>query len=81
MSSPFSRSMRSLTADGFRRSTLGLLIAATLLTSWAVWFYFARITLYEVTTAARLEVDRALEAEVVVMAMAWRLISLTETLM
>ena len=59
MSSPFSRSMRSITADGFRRSTLGLLIAATLLTSWAVWFYLARVTLYEVTTAARLEVDRA----------------------
>jgi multidrug resistance efflux pump len=60
MSTPFSRSMRSLAADGFRRSIIGMLIVAALLIAWAVWFCLARVTLYEVTTMARLEVDRAL---------------------
>jgi multidrug resistance efflux pump len=59
MSTPFSRSMRSLAADGFHRSLVGLLIAASLLIAWTVWFCLARVTLYEVTTTARLEVDRA----------------------
>lgn len=59
MSTPFSRSMRSLTADGFRCPMVGMLSATTLLIAWAVWFCLARVTLYEVTTTARLEVDRA----------------------
>jgi multidrug resistance efflux pump len=59
VSTPFARSMRSLTADGFRRSLVGMLIAAFLLIAWALWFCLARVTLYEVTTTARLEVDRA----------------------
>jgi membrane fusion protein (multidrug efflux system) len=54
--------MRSLAADGFRRSLVGLLIAASLLVAWAVWFCLARVTLYEVTTTARLEADRAAHA-------------------
>jgi multidrug resistance efflux pump len=59
MSIPFSRSIRSLAADGFRRSRVGMLIAVVLLTLWAVWFCLARVTLYEVTTTARLEVKQA----------------------
>jgi multidrug resistance efflux pump len=59
MATPFSRSMRSLAADGFRSSIVGMCIAVALLISWAVWFCFARVTLYEVTSVARLEVDRA----------------------
>ena len=59
MSTPFSRSLRSLTADRGRRSLGGILLATALLSAWAVWFYLARVTLYEVTTLARLEVDRA----------------------
>jgi membrane fusion protein (multidrug efflux system) len=51
--------MRSLAADGFHHSLVGLLIAASLLIAWTVWFCLARVTLYEVTTTARLEVDRA----------------------
>jgi membrane fusion protein (multidrug efflux system) len=38
---------------------VGLLIAASLLIAWTVWFCLARVTLYEVTTTARLGVDRA----------------------
>jgi membrane fusion protein (multidrug efflux system) len=51
--------MRSLAADGFGRSLVGLLIAVSLLIAWTIWFCLARVTLYEVTTTARLEVDRA----------------------
>ncbi|MFQ5904353.1 MAG: HlyD family secretion protein, partial [Candidatus Binatia bacterium] len=59
MATPFSRSTRSLAADGFRRSTWGLLLAAVLLGAWAVWFCLARVAVYEVTDTARLEADRA----------------------
>jgi membrane fusion protein (multidrug efflux system) len=38
---------------------VGILLTASLLTFWAVWFCLARMTLYEVTTTARLEVARA----------------------
>jgi membrane fusion protein (multidrug efflux system) len=38
---------------------IGLCITVTLLLAWAVWFCLARVTLYEVTTTARLEVHRA----------------------
>jgi membrane fusion protein (multidrug efflux system) len=51
--------MRSLAADGRRRSTVGILLTALFLTSWAVWFCLARMTLYEMTATARLEVARA----------------------
>ena len=47
MSIPFSRSMRSLQADGFRFSLVWLVIAIALLTAWLAWFFLAQITLYE----------------------------------
>jgi multidrug resistance efflux pump len=59
MSTPFSRSMHSLTADGFRYSLLGIILAAALLSAWATWFFIARVTLYEVSAEARLEVSEA----------------------
>ena len=59
MSATFSRSMRSLAADGFRRSIWGTFFVAALLGTWGVWLFCARVTLYEVTDAARLEVDQA----------------------
>ena len=43
MSTPFSRSMQSLAADEFRYSLLGMLLAAVLLSAWAVWFFIARL--------------------------------------
>ena len=58
MSATFSHSLRSLNADGFRPSIIGLLLAAALLSLWVGWFLFARVTLYEVTDTARLEVGR-----------------------
>ncbi|HKS27682.1 MAG TPA: HlyD family efflux transporter periplasmic adaptor subunit [Pyrinomonadaceae bacterium] len=55
----FSRSTRSLVADSFRPTVLGTLVGVILLAAWASWLFFARISLYEVTQTARLEVDRA----------------------
>jgi membrane fusion protein (multidrug efflux system) len=60
MSTAFSRSIRLLEADRPRRSSAGLLAAAALLAGWAAWSALAHVTLYEVTTAARVEVDRAI---------------------
>ena len=51
--------MQSLAADGFRHSLLGMLLAAALLSAWTVWFFIARVTLYEVSAGARLEVSEA----------------------
>jgi multidrug resistance efflux pump len=52
--------MSSLAVDGFRLSLWGiLLLAAALLSAWAAWFFLARVTLYEVSGAARLEVSGA----------------------
>jgi multidrug resistance efflux pump len=51
--------MYSLTADGFRRSLLGMLLAAVLLSAWTAWFFLAHVTVYEVSAVARLEVSEA----------------------
>ncbi len=59
MSTPFSRTTRSLGADSFRRSTLTLLIAVVVLASWTCWLLLSSIPLYEFTESARLEVDSA----------------------
>ncbi len=59
MATAFSRSVRSLEADGFRRSIVGLLLVILLLGAWTAWFFLARVARYEVTDQARLEVDQA----------------------
>lgn len=59
MSTAFSRSMRTMGADGFRRSAAGIVAAAALLAIWTGWALLSRITLLEVSGNARVEVDRA----------------------
>src|SRR5687768_8661582 len=59
MAIPFSRSLRSLEADGFGRWTLSVLLVGLLLAGWSAWFLFGSVGVYEVTPHARLEVDRA----------------------
>lgn len=59
MPSPFSRTVRSLSSDRFRRSFAGLLAVAAILAGWLVWSLTSRVTLYEATATARLEVDSA----------------------
>ena len=55
----FSRYMRSLGADNQRRTVLGLVVAFAVLGAWGAWLFLARVTLYEVTTEARLEAEQA----------------------
>jgi multidrug resistance efflux pump len=65
--SPFSRSIRSITVDSFRFSLLGLCLGVVLVILWTAWFFFARVSLYEVAQTARLEVNQSghpLEASV-----------------
>ncbi|MEW6379407.1 MAG: HlyD family efflux transporter periplasmic adaptor subunit [bacterium] len=59
MSRFFSRSLRALRADSHRRSVLCLVFAAVVLVLWAIWFLAARVTLYEVSGAAMIELDLA----------------------
>ena len=59
MAIPFARSMRSLEADSFRFSGILLAIAAVLLAAWAGWFFLARVSLYELSDSARVEVAAA----------------------
>jgi membrane fusion protein (multidrug efflux system) len=56
----FSRFIRTLDADRFRPSALGLILAFALLAGWSVWLLRASVPLYEITDRARLEVDRAI---------------------
>src|SRR5687768_661011 len=58
MSSPFSRSLRALESDG-RRTWWPAAVAAMLLAAWTAWFGFARVPLYETSTAARIEASAA----------------------
>lgn len=59
MPMPFSRTVRSLSSDRFRLSSASLLAAAVILAGWIVWSLTSRVTLYEATETARLEVDSA----------------------
>lgn len=56
MPMPFARSMRSLETDGFRGVAFAFVCAGALLAAWGAWFVLGRVTVYEVTEAARLEV-------------------------
>lgn len=46
MASPFARSIRSIEADKFSLSIVTSSIAAVVIVLWAVWFFFAQITIY-----------------------------------
>ena len=58
MASPFSRTLRSLEADGHRRSLLALVPVLLFLGAWAAWFLFAKVTLYETTESAWLAAEQ-----------------------
>jgi membrane fusion protein (multidrug efflux system) len=57
MPNTFSRTLRSLEADGPKRGII--LAAGALSTVWAAWFLIARVPVYEVAESARLEVKAA----------------------
>lgn len=67
MSIAFSRSMRLFDASDLRGPILSIVVAAIVLGGWFVWAWQTRVSLYEVATTARLEVEHAaypIEAQV-----------------
>lgn len=60
VSTAFTRSLHALGADRFRLSATTLGLATLILGGWGAWGAMARVSLYEVTDKARLEVDRAI---------------------
>src|SRR6266536_2708994 len=59
MATAFTRTLRRLEPQGFRRPILLTGTAAAMIAAWGAWGTLARVTLYEVSGHARLEVDRA----------------------
>jgi len=59
MAVAFSRTTRSLAADTARPALFTWLVAGVLLALWLAWFIAGRVTVYEVSRAARLEVQQA----------------------
>ena len=55
----FSTTLRTLDADGFRGTTLGVLLVVGLLGAWGAWFIGAQVALYAVSETARLEMSQA----------------------
>jgi multidrug resistance efflux pump len=58
-SAMFATTQRTLDADGFRGTTLGVLLIVGLLGAWAAWFLGAEVALYAVSDTARLEMSQA----------------------
>src|SRR5262245_60369984 len=58
MATPFSRTLRSLRADGAARSTSALAIGAVVLGVWATWMLEANLAVYVESAEARIEVDQ-----------------------
>ncbi|GAB6142165.1 hypothetical protein JCM14076_28940 [Methylosoma difficile] len=59
MATAFSRTTRSLALDSSRYALLAWLLGGLFLLAWLAWFIFARITVYEVSSHARLEVNHS----------------------
>ncbi len=62
MSTSFTRTLRSLTADSMHLSVTALAAGLALLAAWGGWFLLARVSLFEVTQEARLEASAAVYA-------------------
>src|SRR5215216_2685852 len=56
----FSSSMRSLANDKFSPSFLVVVVAVTILGVWIAWLVMARVSVYEISDSARIEVDTSL---------------------
>ncbi len=59
VAAPFSRTTRAIAADGPRAAWLLWALAGAMLAGWAAWFGLARVAVLEVSTRARVEVQRA----------------------
>ncbi len=58
MAVPFSRSLRSLATDGRVARTTALALSSAFLAAWLAWFFRARVAVYEITDAARIEAEQ-----------------------
>lgn len=54
----FARFARELDGSG-RSAVMTAVVGAVVLAAWAAWFFLARVSVYEVSASARLEVERA----------------------
>lgn len=63
MPTPFANTLRSLNADRFHASLIGLGIAMVLLIAWGSWFFLARMTIYEVSISSVVARDGFIIAE------------------
>lgn len=63
MSIPFSRSTRSLSFDSYRPAVFGLVLAILTLVALIIWFFLARVTLYQSSTSAVLSKDGQITAK------------------
>ncbi|HEV7390321.1 MAG TPA: hypothetical protein VGO08_01660, partial [Burkholderiales bacterium] len=55
----FGRTTRSLASDTSKYAMVTWLIAAVLLVGWLSWFFFSKVTVYELSKRARLEVQQS----------------------
>jgi multidrug resistance efflux pump len=55
----FPTARRTLEADSFRGTVLGLLLVVGLLCAWGTWFIGAQVALYEISETSRLEMSQA----------------------
>ena len=56
MPAPFSQTMRARHAA--RPAWTGLALTVLLLIAWAIWFFGSRVSVYAVSYAARLEIEK-----------------------
>ena len=62
MATPFARTTRALMADDARPAWWAWGLALLLGAAWAAWFLFGRVTVFELSRQARLEVQRSAQA-------------------
>lgn len=67
MASQFSRTTNSLASDSPRWALAAWLVGAVFLAAWLAWFTLGRVTVYEISRQARVEVQQAAHAVVSVM--------------
>ena len=60
MQTPFSKTLRSLNSTRSKRMLFMLLAVIFVLGSWLLWFFFSKLTIYEISDSARLEVDASI---------------------
>ena len=59
MATAFTRTTRSLSNDSSKYALVFWLLGAILLSAWLTWFFYSKITVYELSAKARLEINRS----------------------